>query len=155
MPGQIVRHKQTDSYTIIPNALARDFTLSAKARGVLVAILSLPEDWDLNVSKLVEWSREGKEAIYSGIDELISAGYIRRFQDRDEKGRKRGISYAVYDEPIASNPRAGNPDVGNPTPTKYQRVQSTNGDKTASSSKGGNGTTGGSNNIRKGPGTDA
>lgn len=136
MPGQIVRHKQTSSYTVIPNALARDFTLSAKARGILVTILSLPEDWDLHVTKLVEWSQEGKEAIYSGIEELITAGYIKRFQERDEMGRKRGMSYAVFDKPFSDYPHPGDPHTDNPPPTKYQESQSTKGDKTAPSSKG-------------------
>ena len=57
-------------------------------------------------------------------EELENAGYIQRSRERDEKGRLRGTTYVIYEQPpnldlpTLENPTLGNPTLENPTQEK-------------------------------------
>ncbi|MCR5217443.1 hypothetical protein [Treponema sp.] len=54
MRGNInfIRDSHKRNYTCISNVILRDERMSAKARGILVQILSYPDDWYLYKSEL-------------------------------------------------------------------------------------------------------
>lgn len=76
----VFRVERTGDYTVMSNFHLKDKRLSLKAKGLLSQMLSLPDDWDYTLSGLSYINRESKDAIRSAVNELETAGYIRRRQ---------------------------------------------------------------------------
>lgn len=100
--GQIVKTKTELPFTQIPNSVLRDKTLSARAKGLLCFMLSLPADWVLYKSNIHENFTEGKEAIATAWDELVKAGYILSVRMIGENNMTTGWNHVVYFEPTVA-----------------------------------------------------
>lgn len=107
--------EKTKNYTTMSNRHFQDKRLSYKAKGLLSLMLSLPEEWDYSVQGLMKLSRDGKDSVMAGINELEDYGYLIRTQEKDESGRFTGYNYSVYEHPFSENPSAGKPLEENPT----------------------------------------
>jgi len=84
----IVRSPRPErGYLTISNDLARDERLSYRARGVLVAILSRPDNWQTSATQLAIEGKEGRDAIRSALNELEAAGYVERIRTQDGRGQ--------------------------------------------------------------------
>ena len=127
----VFRVERNKGYTVMSNHHLRNKELTLKAKGLLSQMLSLPEDWDYTLAGLSQINRESIDAIRTAIWELEKAGYIRRQQGRDAKGKMTAIEYTIYEQPqppddtlpgletpILENPTPGNPILENPTPGK-------------------------------------
>lgn len=71
-------------FVILRNAVVRDKRLSYRATGLLVELLSRPNNWVIDAKRLAA-SRpdgEGVVAILTALNELEDAGYIRRQRTR-------------------------------------------------------------------------
>ena len=122
-----VRIKKEGAFSVFENSLLQNPNLSLKAKGLLVYMLSLPEDWDYSITGLSTKCKEGKSSIRSAISELIAEGYITRHLARDGKGVLTGYEYIVYEhqhpscenettvEPSCDYPTSGNPSSENRT----------------------------------------
>ncbi|HKI62006.1 MAG TPA: hypothetical protein VKA31_06910 [Mariprofundaceae bacterium] len=125
----IVRSHPTTHFLNLPNALAQDFALSWEARGLLVYILSLPENWETYITELSNRSPAGYAKNKRIITELEAAGYIVRSQIRGKKGRFVGWEWDAYDAPQpitdggilphSDNPHSEGPDAAE---SKLQRT---------------------------------
>ena len=93
----------------------RNKALSLKAKGLLSQMLSLPEDWDYTLKGLSLINRESIDAIRTAVWELEKAGYIRREQGRDPKGKMADMVYTIYEQPVLENPTSADPVLENPT----------------------------------------
>ena len=96
-----IKVEKNRNYTVISNVFLRDEDLSLKAKGLMAVIMSLPENWDFSVKGITQIVKEGRTAIYSAIDELLSIGYCTRVECRNEKGFS-GYDYTFYESPIKS-----------------------------------------------------
>ncbi len=92
----IIRSEFKSNYTKIHNEILNDPDLSAKAKGILVQLLSKPDSWRLNVQYLVNTNKEGHYAIRATIKELEEKNFIHRFVAR-EKGKITGTEYLICD----------------------------------------------------------
>jgi hypothetical protein len=90
-----IRRKKTP-YTTIPNALIWDKALRPQTRWILIAMLSLPDDWDYSIRGLAALTGLSKDTIAKMMGELEGAGYLLRRQQRDG-GRFGGASYILTD----------------------------------------------------------
>lgn len=99
-------------FTIVRNSIFKDYTLSAKAKGVACQLLSLPPTWDYSVKGLVELFDDGEASIRSALTELESHGYLRRERERDQ-GRLGKSKYIITDMLKGEKPNVENPHVGN------------------------------------------
>lgn len=90
VPGQFVSVDKEYIY---------DYRLSMKAKGIMTYILSRPDDWQFYVTEIVKNTKDSKDAISTGIKELMDCGYIERYRKRDEKGVLREYVYLVYESP--------------------------------------------------------
>lgn len=117
---RIVRSKREKHFLVVDNALLRDARLSFRARGLLVFLLSYPDNWTTDGAALAEHSREGRDALRTALGELETAGYLVRMKQQDERGRWSTTS-VIYDTPRQNGnaqvtPTTGNPPVGSPAP---------------------------------------
>lgn len=108
----ILKHRHTDNYTILSNALIQDKRLSFKARGLGAYLYSLPDGWEFSVSGIMADSgKDKRDAIETAIKELEQAGYIYR-EKRRNNGQYSGGNWIISDEPVFTvreNPERENP----------------------------------------------
>lgn len=98
-------------FVMVRNSVARDDRLSFRARGVLVAVLSRPDDWSISAENLAREGQESVQTIYKCLRELEAAGYVQRRRVRNAAGQLR-TETLVFDEP---QPTDKKPIVGEPT----------------------------------------
>lgn len=95
----IIKIKKETNYSIISNEPLHDERLSYGARGVLAYLLTLPSNWNINMSHLVSKSKkDGRDKVTGLFSELMELGYAERTEVR-EKGRFKGYEYTVYEKP--------------------------------------------------------
>lgn len=132
-------------YVMINKSVFEDPNLSLKAKGLLGYCLSKPDGWHFNVHHLASVLKEGKQAIYSGFNELIENGYCVREQAREEqKGTFSKINYVLYEssqqpenthrqasdskskkaETLSENPHTENPDAVVVAAVSYKDLRS-------------------------------
>ncbi len=116
----VFRVERNTGYTVMSNHHLRNKDLTLKAKGLLSQMLSLPEDWDYTLAGLSYINRESVDAIRTAIWELEKAGYIKRYQGRDERGKMTAIEYVIYEQPqpLLENPTTEKPILENPTSDK-------------------------------------
>ena len=83
-------YKVENNFTQVCNTWLKDPNLSAKAKGILCFMQSVPDDWEYSINGLATQFNDGVESIRSGVKELVDAGYITWQRHRDENGRVRG-----------------------------------------------------------------
>lgn len=110
----IVRSPRPDShFSIFSNDIIRDTRLSYKARGILLDLLSRPDNWRISAEALSTMGKDGRDAIMSGLKELRDLGYIVTERKQDEKGHWTTESI-VYDQPKTGFPSSDKPNSDNP-----------------------------------------
>ena len=112
-------------YTVIGNEAAQDSSLSWKARGLLVYLLSLPRDWNIRLSELARHATDGIDSTRKAMDELLNAGYIQRgARIRKPDGKLGDYVYLVtgvrddlpeLEKPTLEKPTLEKPTQENPT----------------------------------------
>jgi hypothetical protein len=93
-------NKCEKNFTTISNHLIYSTDLSFKAKGLLIYMISRPENWIFYETEIAKNSKDGLSSIRSGIKELITQGYIVRHRVRLKNGTLKGSEYWIYDTPI-------------------------------------------------------
>lgn len=65
-------------YVMISNELIQDSELSFRAKGIMAYILSRPDCWQVTIRDLMKHGKEGRDAIYKGLKELVQYGYLEQ-----------------------------------------------------------------------------
>lgn len=105
----IVRKEHMRNYTVVDNGFIRDETLSLKAKGLMLTLLSLPDDWSFTEKWLISQSTDGVSSVNSCINELKEHGYLTRERERKEDGTWGDMVYTIFESPISENPIQENP----------------------------------------------
>ena len=113
MPNETFKQEKLTDFTVIRNAIFKDYRLSAKAVGVACKLLSLPPTWDYSVRGIVALFSDGESSIRSALSELEKYGYLRRERVRDQ-GKLGGCRYIITDTLKLEKPNVENPHVDNP-----------------------------------------
>lgn len=101
----ILKNPGKNNYTVLDNYALRDENLSLKARGLLVIMLSMPDNWQFSENGLCSmFAKDGQASIRSGLKELEEGGYLIRERNRDEHGRLASVEWFVFDRPYLKNP---------------------------------------------------
>lgn len=85
---EFMRVEKTKNYSVISNEFIRREDLSWKAKGILTYILTLPDDWVININEIMKHATEGEKAFRSGWKELKDSGYVNRYPVRDKESNK-------------------------------------------------------------------
>ena len=91
--------------------------LSYKAIGILMYVLSKPDNWEANEDDLVKRHDDGRASVRAGIAELIDHGYMHRCRVVDERGRVIRWRLDTYESPALNPnfyPQSENRTVDNP-----------------------------------------
>ena len=102
VPGEILRVRKTDNYSIIHNSVFGNNDLSWEARGVLAYLLSKPDNWTVRVYDLLRSGQCGEHKMARILKELEDAGYLRRARIQHDDGRFDWHT-TVYEEPRADD----------------------------------------------------
>ena len=95
----IIRKHHVGNYTVVDNGFIRDVTISLKAKGIMLILLSLPDDWVFTEPWLVSQCSDGMTAVRSALSELEHHGYLHRERVRHEGGTLGDSVSDIYEEP--------------------------------------------------------
>jgi len=102
----ILRAKKAGNFTTVYNEFIYDDRLTARAKGVLLWVLSQKDDWVIYKSTIHKSFKESRETIWKAFKELVSAGYVIETDviDRNKNGAivGRRVDYLVYEVSIFS-----------------------------------------------------
>lgn len=99
-----------------------DKRLSLKAKGLYAYLFSKPDNWVFLIDVILSEIKEGRDAFYSGLNELIKNGYIIKYRERKESGKLGGVIYEFVDptdglsageKPTTENPMLDNAEGNN------------------------------------------
>lgn len=112
----VIRVKHENNYVVLHKEILNNSEISLKAKGFWAFCMSKPDNWEFHVNQLEKTLKEGKEAIYSTIKELIKFGYITRHAIKDKNGRFVAVTYEIYETSQLKKilPHRENPDADNP-----------------------------------------
>jgi hypothetical protein len=116
-------------FLLVRNEIVRDDRLSYRARGVLLDILSRPDNWTTSADRMTT-GREGREALLTAFRELREVGYMRTSRVQDDKGRWATVT-DVFDSPESAEPASVNqpcphaPETGEPKSVEPTVLRST------------------------------
>lgn len=114
----IIRQKRKERFSIVDNKIIEDKRLSFKARGLLIYMLSKPDDWKFYTDELVKRSaKDGISAIKSALREIEAAGYLVRQQGHKKNGQFTSQDWILTDI-SASSPQAEKPPADKPSTEK-------------------------------------
>lgn len=115
----ILKNKTQGNYTIVSNGILKNQSLSLKDRGLIITLLSLPDNWAFTINGLSKIIPDGKDSIKNSLKHLEELGYVSKTQSRGEFGKYGNIVIEVHETPIlpiVENPLTENPLTGKPVP---------------------------------------
>ncbi len=96
----VLKNKTQGNYTIVSQNIMRDNNLSLTERGMLLTLLSLPDNWHLTIMGLCHILPDGKDKISKTLNSLIDKGYVTRDQGRANGGKFDSTNLEVHETPI-------------------------------------------------------
>lgn len=114
----VLKNKTQGRFVTVNRNIVEDKDLRLVDRGLLLTLLSLPDNWDFSIKGMTHILPEGKAAISASFERLKRRGYIRKEQIRDESGRFAETAIEVFDVPF--KPSAENRSTEKRTTVKRQ-----------------------------------
>lgn len=93
--GNILKHKIDKDFTVVSNQLLRA-KLSARAKGIFLQIVSLPEGWNFSIKGLSQLFLDKEYSIKAGVDELVKAGFLLWERSKGPDGRYAVTVTTIY-----------------------------------------------------------
>jgi DNA-binding MarR family transcriptional regulator len=97
-----LNNKIKDNFTIIPNEIIRNKSLSDRARFIFCYMASMPDDWKFYQSAMAKELGYTKDTLRKYIEELLETGYLNREQRR-ETGKFDSYDYTLNFTPSGKN----------------------------------------------------
>ena len=110
----IYRVHKNKNYTTIDNNIFKNKDMSYKTTGLLCTMLSLPDDWNFNISGLVSLKSDKDTVVRTALQELEELGYLTRTKVRSNSGTFIDWQYDIYELPLVEKPQVENPQVEKP-----------------------------------------
>lgn len=98
----VLKKEIKKDFTVVHNKFLRDRKLSINARGLLMTMLSMSDNWNFSIKGLASILPDGERKIASTLKELEEHGYLIR-KRKYEKGKIADWEYIFSDEPMPSN----------------------------------------------------
>jgi len=94
--------KQNIPFTMVANSIILDSRISSKAKFYYVYLSSKPDGWKFHTNCIIREIKEGRDAFYSGLKELIQFGYLERTQI-NEGGKFKHTDFLLKIPPYTEN----------------------------------------------------
>lgn len=126
-----IRTGPRKGFVVLYRSAAQDARLSLEARGLLVMMASLPDNWSYSETGLASKAGCGRQKINRILRELIDAGYLLREQRHGEHGKFSSCTYVLQEEapagraekaPLYEKPSTGSPSTVKPS-TGFQALK--------------------------------
>jgi hypothetical protein len=119
----IIRHRHKGKFTVVPNAIFNDDSISLSAKGLLGYLLSRPGNWDVRHDQLQRKLGIGRKLLTRLFKELENEGYLDRDEEQGRDGYNRftTLNYVVRDiaePPITDAPITDAPIALHPEPQR-------------------------------------
>jgi hypothetical protein len=98
-----LNNKIKDNFTIIPNDIIRNKSLSDRARFIFCYMASMPDDWKFYQGVMAKELGYTKDTLRKYIEELLETGYLDREQRR-EAGKFDSYDYTLNFSPCTKKP---------------------------------------------------
>lgn len=92
------KSKRTEPFVTVRRSFIDDETISWRAKGILIYLLSKPPNWQVYEQDIIRHSKEGRDAVRVAIKELMTAGYMLKVRQRISKGTFGGNEYQFSDD---------------------------------------------------------
>lgn len=86
-------------FTQIPNCLIRNPNISGAAKALYAYMVSRGDGWKFYVSEIQQNMKEGRDKIYSCLQELEDHKYLQRYRNKAEDGTFGPTSYKLFHKP--------------------------------------------------------
>ena len=83
----IHRDPHHSDFTCVSNKLIKDKRISLAAKGFMLMVLSLSDDWKFSMRGMAKFVGVTVGTLYRYVDELYSYGYVEKFTNAGIKGR--------------------------------------------------------------------
>lgn len=135
MADSVFRAPKKRAFTHVMREVAQDDRLSLKARGLILLMSSLPDNWEYTIAGLAKKAGTGKDQIRSALGELLEVGYLVKEQAHSADGKFSKNVFILQEEapPLSGNPTTGKPTTGNPlsgNPTENKKEENKKDKKT-------------------------
>lgn len=124
----VFKNKTQGQYVNVYKEILKNKTLSLRDRGMVVTLLSLPDNWDFSIAGLSKIIPDGKSAIRASLARLEELGYVSKEQERAEHGKFGRNIIEIHETPVA--PKSGFRTTGNPTADKPKTENPLEGKRT-------------------------
>lgn len=95
----IVKRRVTKQFVQIANEIVRDRSIPLDAHGMLHYLLSLPDDWEINLRQIEKFWSIGSTKRQRIFRDLADSGWLQYEKLKDEEGVYVGSRWIVCDEP--------------------------------------------------------
>ena len=79
----VLKNETQGNYLVVSQSIMHDKTLKLFDRGLLVTLMSLPDNWNFTIRGLAVILCDGRDAIAGGLKRLQDRGYLVKEQLRD------------------------------------------------------------------------
>ena len=107
MGDTIIRcSEHLQNFTLMDNTCLKTPTLSMQAMGLFAYLMTLPNDWVIYKSELVNHFSNGRDAVYKAFNELIDNGFITFKEVKNEKNQFQSYEYYIHEQPVSEKKRS-------------------------------------------------
>ena len=111
--------KKIDKHASIKTRILEESLLSYRAKGIYSYLVSRPENWEYNMTNVINTSTDGRESVQKGIKELEKIGLLKRVKAQNSEGKFIGWDWEIYDTyAINTTDKLGNRQSGKPSDGK-------------------------------------
>ena len=97
--GKFIKAPRTLPFTMVSNNPINDERVGGMPLAIYTYMQSKPDNWIFYVSQIANRFKITRKTASKYVNELISLGYIERFQTRDENGTFASPVYYIYEAP--------------------------------------------------------
>ena len=123
---------------MVSQSILHDTSLKLFDRGLLITLMSLPDNWNFTINGLVTILADGRDAVGAGIERLQEKGYLTKEQLRN-KGKFSEICLrinVVPKRPLTGKPLTEKPSSEKPLPCNPTQLNNKEYQNNKSSNKG-------------------
>ena len=102
----VFKNKTQGQYVNVCKDILKNSSLSLRDRGMVVTLLSLPDNWDFNIAGLSKIIPDGKSAIRASLTNLEQMGYLSKEQERTRNGKFGKNIIEIHETPIVITPKS-------------------------------------------------